>query len=128
MIEAQASYPRLLGDIGGTNARFAWQAEPGAALTTVSSYRCREHDSVQIAIAHYLRAHQRPQPVACALGVATPVDGDRITLTNHRWSFSIAELRAQLGVRRLAVINDFTALALSLPGLRGTDRSDCQRR
>ena len=38
-------------------------------------------------------------------------------MTNHHWSFSISELQRGLGLKRLKVINDFTALALSLPTL-----------
>ena len=36
-------FPRLLGDIGGTNARFAWQAERGAPLTDVATYPAAGH-------------------------------------------------------------------------------------
>src|SRR4029077_121487 len=43
--------------------------------------------------------------------------------TNHPWSFSISELKSQLGFDRLEVINDFTALALALPHLAPEHRS-----
>jgi glucokinase len=40
-----------------------------------------------------------------------------VAMTNQRWSFSIQALKAELGLRRLLVINDFSALALALPCL-----------
>ncbi len=110
-------YPRLLGDVGGTNARFAWQAAPGEPLSHVGSWLCKEHDSLLDAIRHHLRSHGLPTPRACGIGIANPVVGDRVKMTNHHWSFSIAELQRSLGVDRLVVINDFTAVALSVPWL-----------
>jgi glucokinase len=38
-------------------------------------------------------------------------------MTNHPWAFSISQLQRELGLARLVVLNDFTALALSLPAL-----------
>lgn len=110
-------HPRLLGDVGGTNARFAWQHEPGAPLSHVASSLCNEHDSLIDAIEHYLRGHTLPRPRACAIGIANPITGDKVCMTNHHWSFSIANLQRELGLERLVVINDFAALALSLPKL-----------
>ncbi|MEJ5999351.1 glucokinase [Paucibacter soli] len=112
------TYPRLLGDIGGTNARLAWAHEAGAPLSDVASYRCAEHGSLAAAIQRYLSDHGKQQgPRACAIGIANPVTGDEVRMTNHHWSFSIAALKKELAVQRLAVVNDFTALALSLPAL-----------
>ncbi len=111
------TYPRVLGDVGGTNARFAWQQEPGAAPSAVTTRACAEYDSLLAAIRHYLQAHGKAVPAACALGIANPVVGDLVQMTNHHWSFSISQLQQQLGVRHLAVVNDFTALALALPSL-----------
>lgn len=110
-------YPRLLGDIGGTHARFAWMDESDRAPTRVQTYLCAEHASLGEAIGRYLSEQQRPRPAACALGIANPVTGDEVRMTNHHWAFSIAALREQLAVPQLAVVNDFTALALSLPAL-----------
>jgi glucokinase len=113
--------PRLLGDIGGTNARFAWQADRAAPPTEVATYACAEHDSLQAAIQHYLASHRKVRPPACAIGIANPIVGDRVQMTNHHWSFSISALQRSLGFERLKVINDFTALALSLPMLQPAD-------
>lgn len=54
--------------------------------------------------------------------VATPVESDRIKLTNSPWAFSIEETRRALGLERLEVINDFVAQALAVPGLGETER------
>lgn len=116
-----APYPRLLGDVGGTNARFAWQAQAGAPLTAVCTHRCEDDASLLASIQRYRQAQGLPVPASAAIGMANPVTGDAVQMTNHHWSFSIAQLQADLGVRRLAVINDFTALALSLPLLREAD-------
>jgi glucokinase len=113
---------RLLADIGGTHARLAWQAERDAPLVDVATYPCAQHPSLQAAIRHYLHEHDRPAPARCAIGIANPVVGDRVQMTNHHWSFSIGELQRSLGFERLLVLNDFTALAMSLPSLAPSQR------
>jgi len=55
------------------------------------------------------------------MGIATAVTGDHIQFTNNNWSFSVSELKRALQVDRCLVINDFTALALSLPVLAPQD-------
>jgi len=120
-LTATHTFPRLLGDIGGTNARFAWQQEAGAALADIATYPCADYESLLLAMQHYLRVHAKPAPRWCAIGIANPVDGDRIKMTNHDWSFSIAEVQKGLGADRFLVINDFTALAMALPVLTGAD-------
>ena len=109
--------PRLLADVGGTNARFAWQAAAGAPIEDSITLPCADHVSIEAAIRAYLGRIDRPRPRVCAIAIANPVHGDRIQMTNHHWSFSISALEQSLGFERLRVLNDFTALALALPGL-----------
>lgn len=116
-MQAQTTFPRLVGDIGGTNARFAWLAQPGAFLADVATYPCAQYPSLQDAMRRYLQDHGRAAPRWCAIGIANPVVGDHVQMTNHAWSFSISQVQQQLGMDRFLVINDFTALALSLPAL-----------
>jgi glucokinase len=108
---------RLLGDIGGTNARFAWQAGDGAPLQDIVALATADHASLGAAIVHYLATTGRSAPPWCAIGIANPITGDHVQMTNSHWSFSISALQAELGFERLRVINDFTALALALPDL-----------
>jgi len=112
---------RLLGDIGGTNARFAWQAGEGAPLQDVMALATADHPSVGSAIAHYLALTGHSAPAWCAIGIANPITGDHVRMTNSHWSFSIGALQAELGFERLRVINDFTALALALPDLQASE-------
>ena len=113
--------PRLLADIGGTNARFAWQAAAGAPIEDQITLPCADHVSIEAAIRAYFERIDRPRPLSCAIAIANPVHGDRVQMTNHHWSFSISALRQALGFDRLELLNDFTALALALPGL-GADQ------
>jgi len=109
---------RLLGDVGGTNARFAMQCRSGAAIEGLAQYRCADFESLQAVLRHYLTEPGRPQPQAGAIGIANPIDGDTVRMTNHAWQFSIEALRQALGLQRLLFVNDFAALALALPTLR----------
>jgi glucokinase len=110
-------FPRWLGDIGGTNARFGWQADPHAPITDVHVLPCAEYASLKEAAQAYLALIGREAPPSASFGIANPVFGDAIAMTNHHWRFSIDELRQQLGLQRLLLINDFTALALALTHL-----------
>lgn len=109
------SYPRLLADIGGTNARFGWQVADNAPITNVEVLSCVEYESLLVATKSYLASHNLNTPPCAAFGIANPVTSDYVAMTNHHWTFSVNTFREQLGVSRLLLLNDFTALALSLP-------------
>lgn len=110
----------LIADIGGTNARFALVGRAGAHAEMV--LRCADHASLADAAKAYLAQQPGPaRPVRAAFAVASPVTGDIIRMTNLPWEFSIADVRRELGLDRLDVINDFTAVALSMTELAGED-------
>ncbi|MEY3611575.1 MAG: Glucokinase [Pseudomonadota bacterium] len=111
-------FPRLLGDVGGTNARFAWQTSANAPLTHIQVLPCSQYAGIGQAISAYLIAIGQSSPQAACIGIANPITGDQVVMTNHHWSFSIQDLQQELSLRELKVINDFTALALALPSLR----------
>jgi glucokinase len=111
------TFPRLLGDVGGTNARFGWQANAHSGIEHVLVLPCAAHETLEAAIRTYLELKSLPMPRAGALGIANPITGDVIRMTNHHWSFSISEMQRSLGLQQLNVINDFTALALALPSI-----------
>ncbi len=111
------TFPRLLGDVGGTNARFGWQANAQSGIEHVLVLPCAAHETLEAAIRTYLDLKRLPMPRAGALGIANPITGDVVRMTNHHWSFSISEMQRNLGLEQLNVINDFTALALALPSI-----------
>ena len=111
--------PRLLADIGGTNARFALEVAPGA-LQAVQTLACADHARFEDAVRCYLAAANARVRHA-VIAIANPVDGDAIRMTNHHWAFSIEAARRELGLDTLLAVNDFTALAMSLPSLRAHD-------
>ena len=119
-----SSYPWLVADIGGTNARFGWVAALGAAVAHVQVLSVHEHASPAAAGRAYLAALQTQMgtayqpPRRAAFALATAVAGDQIELTNAHWSFSLAATQAALGLDVLLALNDFEALALSLPRLQ----------
>ncbi len=112
---------RLLADVGGTNARFAllrdghWPPENEMTLATI------DFPTLTNAIQHYLKQCDSPKVIESAIAIANPVTGDWVRMTNHHWRFSIEETRKELGLDRLELLNDFTALAMALPALSKND-------
>ena len=113
-----SSFPRLMGDVGGTNARFALQESPGAEPSQVKTYSVAAYANIDDAMKAYLDEITGAKPRQGAVGIANPIVGDFLRMTNSPWAFSIEALRVTLGLDRLLFINDFTALALSLPSLK----------
>ncbi len=116
-----ADGPRLLADIGGTNARFALETGPGE-IGSVQVYPCASYPGVADVIKKYLKDSKIGRVNHAAIAIANPVDGDQVSMTNHDWSFSIEATRRALGFDTLLVVNDFTALAMALPGLTDAQR------
>jgi glucokinase len=113
----------LIGDIGGTNARFALTdlAAERPQVVNEQTFTDKGFHSLGEAARHYLD-EVGATPERAALAVASPITGDEITLTNRDWSFKRSELRKALGLDSLELINDFAAVAWSAPHLAGGDR------
>jgi glucokinase len=116
--------PWLLADVGGTNARFGWLADGADGAEHVRTLAAADHEGPAAAARHYLAdlaatlgaAFQPPR--AAAFAVATAVSGDCVSFTNSGWAFSRQAVRTELALDELLLLNDFEALALSLPRLR----------
>lgn len=104
---------RLIADIGGTNARFA-MVEGAGSVSDERHFLVRDYPDPAGAIEAYLGSRRVAEAV---IAVATPVESDEIGFTNSPWTFSIQGLQQRLGLRQLAVINDFAAQALAMPHL-----------
>lgn len=115
--------PRLLADIGGTNARFALEHAPGV-IADVQTLACAGYARFEDAARAYLDscADGFGKSVRHAvIAIANPVSGDQIRMTNHDWAFSTMAARRELRLQTLLVVNDFTALAMALPTLGAGD-------
>jgi glucokinase len=116
-----ADGPRLLADIGGTNARFALETAPGE-IAQIRVYPGADYPGIAEVMQQYLKDIKVGRVNHAAIAIANPVDGDHVKMTNHDWSFSIEATRRALGFDTLLVVNDFTALAMALPGLTDAQR------
>lgn len=111
---------KLLADIGGTHARFALAREHGSPFAQ-QTLEVAAFKNPLMACRHYLQGAGNPKLREAALALACPVMGDRARLTNAGWTFDRLFLQQSLGVQRLLLLNDFEALAWSLPGLTQGD-------
>jgi glucokinase len=110
----------LLADIGGTNARFALMDR--GEIGPVEHLKVADFSSATDAVAAFLGRHSAgAPPAAAALGVAGPVQNNRCVITNSRWVIDGSELQKLFGFRTARVLNDFEALAWSLPALQPSD-------
>jgi len=117
------SRPALLGDIGGTNARFALTTPGAIAPHSIHSLPCADYSGPVAAIRDYLTRvgidgtdledSQTPREVCLAF--ACPVHNERIAMTNNPWNFTRQEVREALGLTLFKAINDFEAQALGVP-------------
>ena len=111
----------LLGDIGGTNSRFGLIELGSMVVRDVEVLKNDNFQGLEMAIAHYLEKRGITELAAAAVDVAAPVDRDVITLTNRDWTFTAESLRQAAKAKRFRLLNDFEALAWSLPHLQADD-------
>ncbi len=109
----------LVGDIGGTHARFAIAEVKGGRVKLIEprTYEDRDHPSLLAAVKAYLGEAGGERPREAVLAVAGPVTDGAVAFTNARWTLSEAELKAEAGFASARLINDFTAQAHGAPRL-----------
>jgi glucokinase len=107
----------LIGDIGGTQARFAL-AEAGR-FGPVVAQRVADH-ATPLAAMRAALAELGPAGSAL-LAIAGPIEGDLARLTNGAWAFDARALADSLGLASVRLVNDLEAMAWSLPALTAAD-------
>ncbi len=111
----------LVGDIGGTNSRFGL-VEPGSTrIREIEVLKNNNFGSLEESIGAYVKMKGLTQTVAAAIAVAGPIEGETVGLTNRDWTFTRESLKKAALAERFRLLNDFEALALSLPHLEGDD-------
>jgi glucokinase len=119
----------LIADIGATNSRVA-MVGPDGRPAGMMKWHGDDMPSLEAVIARYIE-ETAARPEAGVLAIAAPVEGDAVTMTNRAWSFRVTDLAKRFGWRAIRAVNDFEAVAWSLPRLTvddtrplGASRSD----
>jgi glucokinase len=108
------AFPVLLGDIGGTNARFAVLPAPGAAVQLLPRTLTAQTPDPVGAIRIALEAYRGAAPRSAIIAVATRVDAPAIRLTNAHWVVDAEAIGRALGLARVTLVNDYTPVAASV--------------
>jgi glucokinase len=109
----------LLGDIGATNVRFALLSNGN--LNAISSFEVAKFGQFADVLTIFIKERCRQTEIHHALlALAGPVKGERVALTNSSWVIDARELQTLFGLQ-VQIVNDFEAVAVSLPILASTD-------
>lgn len=110
----------LLGDVGGTNARFA--ILKGGTIGPIEYIGVAGCPDISEAIRRYFDGLPESGSVKQAvLGLAGAVENGRCEITNCGWIVDVPTLQNTFGFHQVRLFNDFEALAWSLPHLRAAD-------
>ena len=112
----------LIGDIGGTNARFALANQTHPGFHDVIELKCRDYETSSDAIRHYLSETGVAAPDAICLAAAGPLVDHSIKVTNNHWNLSTASLASEFDLDAVRLVNDFEAIAYSIPFIGPEDR------
>lgn len=116
----------LVGDIGGTNARFAVAAPGDRSYRDIASYEVANFPDFGLVLDQLMQdivtsGLATGAPSAICLAVAGPPHVDTISFTNSSWRISRELLLQRTGAARIEIINDFCAVARAIPALSATD-------
>jgi glucokinase len=115
----------LVGDVGGTNARFALARRHRGrfAVEHAASFHAASYPTGDDALRAYLAGPAAGvAPRFAVIAAAGPIENGQVLFTNNTaWSFSESGLAKAGGFQRLRLINDFTAQALSIEHLQDGD-------
>lgn len=105
----------LVADIGGTNIRLA-TTDQYNNLNDIETYQCQNFPHLSNVIYQYLSDKKLLNSrVNACLAIACPVDTDAISMTNLPWQFSQKQLKQDLKLHSLTLINDYTAIGMAIP-------------
>lgn len=111
----------LVGDVGGTNARLAFCNLENGEISDVEVFSALENSSLEDVVRLYFGKHADIKVKDACIAIACPITGDHVVMTNNPWEFYISEMKANLKLDNLEIINDFTGQSMAIPVLGEQD-------
>jgi len=116
----------LVGDIGGTNARFGINRGPTGDHQHIATYKVADYPDFSDVLRHLMEDIRRlglaqGAPMAACFAVAGPPHLDTVSFTNSSWQFTRDTISQQTGVSLVHIINDFAAVARALPAISDSE-------
>ncbi len=108
------SVPVLVGDIGGTNVRFACahRSVSGAPqIEHISMFPGDDFASFDDALMAYLDQLEGERPQRALFAFAGPVENGMVEMTNRDWLIDSQKLAAKTGLNRVRLVNDYAAMS-----------------
>ena len=115
--ETSLAFPILIGDIGGTNARFALLIDAFAEPKLFPIIPTTSYASIEEALQTSILDKTSVQPRSAIIAVAGPVNDDDIPLTNAGWVIRPKDMIEALSLEDVIIINDFEAQALAIASI-----------
>ena len=112
----------IAGDVGGTKTLLQLVEVTGAdsSIVVESRFESGRYATFDLLLRDFAGAFTQPVDSAC-FAVAGPVLDERAEVTNLGWVMEARALADAFGIRRVALINDFYAVALGVPLLATKD-------
>ncbi|MEL6473978.1 MAG: glucokinase [Pseudomonadota bacterium] len=110
----------LVGDVGGTNVRFAVARVNGSGVPAIDDFSRMPNDdfgSFDEALAAYLSDLDVDQPATALFALAGPVKDRRVALTNRDWTVDAKAIEDTQGFADVRLVNDYAAMARAIPEL-----------
>lgn len=122
MAQTPSSSPTFIAaDVGGTNARIGVvrvESDGGVAVLAYRKYPCGDYPSLTAILRDFLATHPAHAGIdRMAIASAGVVLDDEVINSNLPWRISLPEMRRELQLRELHVINDFAAAAHGVQSL-----------
>ncbi|MGI9365501.1 MAG: glucokinase [Rhizobiaceae bacterium] len=115
------NFPVLIGDIGGTNARFQIIKEKGSTPINFDSVRTNDFHNIDKALTDFVLKKSAVTPRSSILAAAGPITENGLNLTNCHWDLVPDQILSIGPIEQLILMNDFEAQALALPCLTSQD-------
>lgn len=115
----------LVGDVGGTNARFALAHVRAGAITIdePKALPAADYPKAEDAVRAFLKGlKDEERPRFAVIAAAGPIEDGTVTFTNNTaWRFSERDLERDCGLAGVRLINDFAAQALAIDHLKASE-------
>ncbi|MDB9865263.1 glucokinase [Candidatus Thioglobus sp.] len=111
----------MVGDIGGTNARFALVAPGKSELMSIKTLQCTKFETVQEAINSYISSINDAEIISACIASAGTTHLDIFKPANNDWVINKSNVSSALNDIQVNWINDFSAQALATTTLKNND-------